>query len=291
MTKNELINDFNFRDKCSEYGLDWEKANIYGDLILINTPIKGLYVIFDKNYNTIGVEKNEYQDEKQFANEFYKKYSECTDKMLFGDNFTYPFQNYTIKNFIDLANKIHILEHNHGNNISIKIDDELYNRNSRENEEYFQLLSYVKFISEEIKIYFLISYHMQVMGFEVPDIYSYIHALIKNLNITVDYHIKNNQRPWPSDILASIGQNNVKLNFDKMLYDIVDLLLNQKGVKIKSGSSDDLEQIEPIYSKDLSVLSDNLLRIIDLSKNVDDSLEKSPVLKKINKTNNPKNCI
>ena len=56
MTKNDLINDFNFRQKCGEYGLYWENAEIYGNVILINTPIEGLYVIFDKNYNTIGVE-------------------------------------------------------------------------------------------------------------------------------------------------------------------------------------------------------------------------------------------
>lgn len=266
MTKNDLINDFNFRQKCGEYGLYWENAEIYENVILINTPIEGLYVIFDKNYNTIGVEKNEYQDEEQFANVFYERYSEFTDLLPFGESFDYPFQNYTLKNFIDLANRVDILESNHGHSISTKINGEWYNRNSQENEEYFQLLSYVKFISEEIKMYFLLSYHMQAMGYEMPDVYSYVRALIKNVNASINYQIENNHRPWPADILSSIGQNNRKLNFDGMLYDIADLLMKQNGVKVKSGSPDSLVEIDSSINKaDLSILSDKLLKILDLS--------------------------
>lgn len=315
MTKNDLINDFNFRQKCGEYGLYWENAEIYGNVILINTPIEGLYVIFDKKYNTIGVEKNEYQDEKQFINDFYKRYSEFTDLLPFGESFDYPFQNYTLKNFIDLANRIDILESNHGHSISTKINGEWYNRSSQENEEYFQLLSYVKFISEEIKMYFLQNYHMQAMGYEMPDVYSYVRALIKNINASINYQIENNQRPWPADILSSIGQNNRKLNFDDMLYDIADLLMKQNGVKVKSGSPDSLIEIDSSINKaDLSILSDKLLKILDLSdedlkekeknkhnqfvqdqvealsawitEDIDDELEHGPVLQKKKNNNN-----
>lgn len=311
MTKDELINDINFRQKCSEYGLYWENAEIYGNVILINTHIEGLYVIFDKNYNTIGIERNLHQDKECFANNFYERYSQFTDMVPFGEKLDYPFDNYTLKNFIDLANKVDIIEGNHGHSISIKVNGEWYDRNSHENEEYFQLLSYIKFISEEIKRYFLMNYHMQAMGFLIPDIYSYVRALIKNINASVDYQVENNQRPWPSDILSSIGQNNRKLNFDGMLYDIANLLMKQKGVKVKSGSPDTLEQIDSsINKKDLSVLSDKLLRIFDLSdedlkekekhqegelvqhqvesimprinEDIGDGLESGPVLKKVN---------
>lgn len=315
MTKNDLINDFKFRQKCGEYGLYWGNAEIYGNVILINTPIEGLYVIFDKNYNTIGVEKDEYRDEKQFVNDFYERYSKFTDVLPFGESFDYPFQNYTLKSFVDLANRVDILESNHGHSISTKINGEWYNRDSQENEEYFQLLSYVKFISEEIKMYFLLSYHMQAMGYEMPDVYSYVRALIKNINASINYQIENNQRPWPADILSSIGQNNRKLNFDGMLYDIADLLMRQKGVKVKSGSPDSLVEIDSSINKaDLSILSDKLLKILDLSdedlrekernmdeqfvqhqieslmpwitEDIDDELENGPVLKKKKNNNN-----
>lgn len=279
MTKNELINDPNFRHKCSKYGIYLENAEIYGDVILVNTPIKGLYVIFDKNYNTIGVERNIHQDQKKFANNFYVRYSYYTDIVPFRENFDYPFTRYSLKDFIDLANRVEVIGSNHGHSTSIIINGERYDRSSQENEEYFQLLSYVKFISEEIKRYFLMSYHMQVMGFEVPDIYSYVRALIKNINASVNYQIENNRRPWPVDILSSIGQKNRESYFDNMLFGIINLLMKQKGVKVKSGSPDILEQIDSsIAKKDLSVLSDDLLKILDLS---DEELEKGPVLKKI----------
>lgn len=315
MTKNDLINDFKFRQKCGEYGLYWENAEIYENVILINTPIEGLYVIFDRNYNTIGLEKNEYQDEKQFVNDFYERYSKFTDVLPFGESFDYPFQNYTLKSFVDLADRVDILESNHGNSISTKINGEWYNRDSQENEEYFQLLSYVKFISEEIKMYFLLSYHMQAMGYEMPDVYSYVRALIKNINASINYQIENNQRPWPADILSSIGQDNRKLNFDGILYDIADLLMRQKGVKVKSGTPDSLVEIDSSINKaDLSILSDKLLEILNLSdedlrekernmneqfvqhqieslmpwiiEDIDDELENGPVLQKKKNNNN-----
>lgn len=307
MNKKELLDDFKFREKCGKYGLYWENAEIYGNVILINTPIEGLYVIFDKNYNTIGIQKNSYKNEEQFAYDYYEGYSKFTDIMPFGENFDYPFENYTLKNFIDLANKVDIIECNHGHSIITKINEKWYDRDTKENEEYFQLLSYIKFISEEIKEYFLINYHMQVMGLEVPDIYAYVRALIKNITSSVYYQIKNNQRPWPINILNSIGQNDENLNFNLMLFDIADLLMKQKGVKVKSGSFDTLEQIDiSINKKDLSVLSEKLLKILDLSDeelkekgknqeeliqnqnipcfNVDnnETIENGPVLKKVN---------
>ena len=51
-----------------------------------------------------------------------------------------------------------------------------------------------------------------------------------------------------------------------MLYDIADLLMKQNGVKVKSGSPDSLVEIDSSINKaDLSILSDKLLKILDLS--------------------------
>lgn len=114
MTKNELIKDIDFRQKCSKYGLYWENAEIYGEVILINTPIEGLYVLFDKNYNTIGIERNIHQDKEQFVADFYERYSQFTDIIPFSENFDYPFENYTLQNFINLANRVNIIANTYG---------------------------------------------------------------------------------------------------------------------------------------------------------------------------------
>lgn len=59
MTKEDLINDMSFRQKCGQYGLDW-KEDIIGiskDAILLNKA-GDVVVLFDKNYNTISIESN-----------------------------------------------------------------------------------------------------------------------------------------------------------------------------------------------------------------------------------------
>ena len=57
MTKDEIINDIKFRQQCGRYGLNWEKFQIYNDIIILDTSTKSLYVFMDKNYNVIGVEE------------------------------------------------------------------------------------------------------------------------------------------------------------------------------------------------------------------------------------------
>lgn len=286
MTKEDLINDINFKEKCAEYGLNCEKAEIYGNVILINTPIEGLYVIFDKNYNTIGIERKNSQNLEQFANDYYEKYSNKGKETTFNKTFDYPFENYTLKDFIDLDNKIEIVESNNGKTICIKVNGRYYDRTSQENEEYFELISYIKFIIEEIKNYFMMSYHMKIMGIEVPEINSYVRLLIKNINASIDYDIENNQRPLPRNILSSIGQNNKMLDFDSLLFDIADLLMKQKGLKVKSDNPNALETIDsPVNKINISVLSDEILKTLNLDENKeqnDDNISKNgPTLKMV----------
>ena len=69
MTKKEIINDIKFKQKCNKYGLDYESFEIYDNVILLNTKTPNLYVLFDKNYNTMGIEKID-------ENTLYKYYKE-----------------------------------------------------------------------------------------------------------------------------------------------------------------------------------------------------------------------
>lgn len=160
------INISSLSQKCSKYGLPYQNAKTYDDIIVVSTPTKGLYVILNENYNTIGIEKITNQRLEEFVSDFYEKYSTNSKR------FNYPFENYTLKIFIDLANDINIIETNHGNSNYIRINGKWYDRSKHKNDEYFKLLSYVKFISEEMKMYFLTNYHMQTIGFEFPDVYS-----------------------------------------------------------------------------------------------------------------------
>ncbi len=186
--------------------------------------------------------------------------------MPFEDDFDYPFEKYTLKHIIDLSNRVEIMETNHGHTLCTRVNGDWYDRTYGENDEEFQLVSYIKFLEEEIKLYFLNYYHMQTLGFEVPNIYEYVRTLIARLNDCVEFHLDHNRRPWPSYILSGLGQNYRELKMDGMLYDVADLLMKQKGYKVKSGSPDEIEMID--YSKekkDLYIVAQDLLQILELS--------------------------
>ena len=278
MLRDKIINDINFREKCCNYELNWDDFIIRqfsndDYIILLHSQNHSVYVLLDKNYNTIGVERCDSIKNDETALEFaaikYCEYCNFTDDVPFGENFGYPFETFTLKQVIDLSNRVEIMETNHGNSLMTRVNGDWYERNA--DEDYFQLLSYIKFLGEEIKQYFLYSYQMQMMGFEVPNVYLFTRTLISKVNECVDYYIKDNIRPYPCDILSYIGQNSRKLNFNGILYDVVDLLMRDKGVKIKSGSPNQLESIQTEEKKDLSKMAMQLLKILDLS---DEDLKK-----------------
>ena len=90
--------------------------------------------------------------------------------------------------------------------------------------------------------------------------------IISRINECVDYCLKYDKRPRPADILSSLGQNYRELKMDGMLYDVADLLMKQKGYKVKSGCPDTIEKIDAIEErKDLSIVAQTLLEILELS--------------------------
>ncbi len=269
MTREEIINDIKFRQRCGVYGLDCENCEIYDDVILLSTPTLALFVLFDKNYNTIGVELVDYSrylNIESFVRQKYYEYSNFTGSMPFEDGFDYPFENFTLKQIIDLSNRIEIMENNQGNSLITRVNGKSYDRRNIKEEEYFQMLSYVKFLGEEIKQYFLINYHMQSLGFEVPNVYDYVRLLMSRVNECVDFHLSHNRRPWPSYILSGLGQNYRDLKIEGILYDVADLLMKERGFKVKTGSPDEIERInESVEKKDLSIVANDLLKILKVS--------------------------
>lgn len=268
MTKEELINNMSFRQKCGRYGLDW-KEDIIGiskDAILLNKA-GNVVVLFDKNYNTISVESNvelsSIEEIDYYMARKYREYSSFTDDMPFGENFGYPFEKYTLKDVVDISNRIETMEVNHGHSIIFKVNGEWY-ENDPEND-YLQILAYIKFLGEELKQYFLYCYNMQMMEFEVPDPYLYIRRLIKKVDESVEYYTSRRMRPYPCDVLNYIGQNHRELNYDGILYCTIDLLMRQKGIKIKSGFPNELEIIKNNTSNNLSDVANKALEILKVS--------------------------
>lgn len=270
MTREEIMQDIKFREACGKYGIYWRNCDVYKDFIVLNslnTPITDLYVLMDKNYNTFCIDKlnSEFEDLEDFITEKYEVYCNFTDVVPFGENFGYPFEEFTLKNIIDLASRIEVMETNHGHSLSTQINGEWYKRDEEELEDYFKLLSYIKFLGEEIKQYFLLSYHMQAMGFEVPDVYAYVRQLISKVNERVDNCLIHYRRLYPKDILSYIGQNYHETDMNGILYDVIDLLMTDKGYKINSENPDLVIKTADSKEKtDLSKLASEVLRILDV---------------------------
>lgn len=267
MTKNELINDMNFRFRCCDYGLNWDDFEAYGEVIILNTSKKGIYVLLDKNYNTIGIHKVEFANmhlsKEQLADGYTELYN-LVDKDS-GYSFPYPFQNFSLKQIVEISNRIEIHETNHGHSSNILVNGDIVSCDNDVN--YPGLLSYIKFLGEQVKQYFLNAYQMKMMGFDYPDVYSYVRSLMNNVNECIENNIKNNNRPFPVNVIEYLGQDRKSVEkYNHALYNIIDLLMKEKGFKIKGGFKH-YKEIEPIEKnvEDLSIISINLLKILELS--------------------------
>lgn len=268
MTREEMMQDMKFREACGKYGVNWNNCEVYDEVIVLNTPIDNLFVLMDKNYNTFCIDKlkSEFEDLEDFIEEKYCTFCNYTDIVPFGENFGYPFEEFTLKNIIDLASRIEVMETNHGHSLSMQINGEWYKRDEVELEDYFKLLFYIKFLGEEIKQYFLLSYHMKAMGFEVPDIYTYVRQLISKVNERVDNCLNHYRRLYPKNILSYIGQNYHETDMNGILYDVIDLLMTDKGYKINSENPDLVIKTTDSKAKtDLSKLASEVLRILDVT--------------------------
>lgn len=270
MEKQIIMNDMDFRFKCLEYGFDWSKFEIINDVIVLKSPAKNIYVFFDKNYNTIGIysslEDNKEWDIEDIVKLYGELYNDIEEKT------PYPFQNYSLKQIVDLANRINIYETNHGHSSEMVVNGDLVKAESEEDKIYVGLLTYVKFLGLEIQNYYLNKYQMLALGFEYPDIYSYLNQITTNIGRLIDDSIVQDKRPFPTDILRYLGRNNKKdnLSYINWFYDIINLLLKEKGIKVKGGFENYKELDFTSSSGDLSLLANKLLKFLELS---DEELE------------------
>ncbi len=257
MTKDEIMNDRRFRSKCGIFGIDWEKFNIYEDTIILNSPKKGIFVLLDDSYNTMGIIESENEQEIKHLLLKYKELYNHSDKES-GLEFAYPFQNFSLKQVNQLASRVSF----HHNNVFVNgklINDENDNK-------YLCLLAYLKYLDDQIERHFLNTYQMKILEFQYPNVYSCIKSLMININNCIMINIKEGKRPFPIDIIEYLGQDPNDIDYyQNILYKIINLLLYNQGFKIKSGYKyyDKIEKIEK-EEIDLSVLANNLLKILEI---------------------------
>lgn len=262
MNKSSLISDINFRHKCTSYGLNWNDFNIIDDIIILNSPKQNILVLLDENYNTIDIyDKNDDINKIVPTEKALKGIKEIYENTYV--KLPYPFQGFSLKQIVKLANRVSIDSCGHSYNMIV--NGEIVN--DEHDNVYFCLLSYIKFLGQQIEQYFMNLYQMNMMGFEYPNVYKYITKLMNNIDECIDINIKKNNRPFPIDIIKYLGQDRKNINeYNHELYRIIDLLLKQKTIKIKDGF-EQYKKIE-IVDKDITDLSDismKLLKILEIS--------------------------
>lgn len=263
---NINIYDEKFVERRSEYGIYSSDCEIYDDAIIMNSHKNGIYVILDRNYNTIGIHKVEFATMHLRKEEIAKGYNELyelVDKES-GCNFLYPFDKLSLKQIMELSKRVSIRGANNGHSSYSLVNGDVVI--DEENNEYIGLLSYINFLSEQVSEYFIDSYHIKMLGFDYPNVYEYIRNIMYEIDRCIDMYIKNEKRPFPADIIAYLGKRGKeRKNEHKELYSVIELLLKQKGYKIKGGFAH-YNEIEPICEekKDLSNLSVNLLKILEM---------------------------
>lgn len=235
MTKEEVLRNRRFIRACIKFGLDPHNCKVYDDVILLFTKTEDLYVFMNKDFDIIGVQNN-FQDvcEEEFVMNFYEEYSQRKDII-------YPFSKYTLKNLIELSNKIDIIpEHGYP---EIGINGTWILSDAKEDEKYKDLLLYVKFLDEMIYRYFQEYYHMSSLGWgqSMPNVYEYVRSIMDILNYCVKYCNNKN------DVMDYLGVNMIQDEFvASLLYGVV--------AAIKS------------HQTDLKPLANDLLKILKEQK-------------------------
>ena len=262
MDKNTIRDDLAFRSKCVAYGLDWSEFNIYKDIIILNSPKKDILVLLDDNYNTIGIHKIEYNNQMQDIEKYAIKYRDLYNYVDYNNelNLLYPFQNFSLRQIVDLANRVNFYENHIIVNGKYVLDDH--------DNTYISLLAYIKFLGAQIEQYFLNAYQMKMLGFEYPEVHSYLKSIMVNIDECINMYIDKKTRPFPIDIIKHLGQD--KNNAEKWnieLHKIIKLLLNEKGFNLVGGF-EQYRDIETIEKREMNLvdLSLNLLKILKVPK-------------------------
>lgn len=268
MEKEKIMNDIKFRQKCCKFGLNWSDFEILRGLIVLKTSAEDLYLFLDNHYNVVTIKKCFVEPDDDICEIIRYRYANYTGEIPSDIDTGYLFDEFSLKQIADISNRVNIIETNHGHSTQIEINGEFY-ENDPDNH-YLQLISYIKFLHEQIKLFWENTYTLTMLDFEVPDVYSYLRKIIIKINECIDINLKDNKRPHPMDIMNYIGQTEFyskeieKMN--SLLYNVIDLLIKERGMKSKNGT---LYQLECISEEEklppLSTLAHNVLKILEVS--------------------------
>ena len=248
MTKDELMHNSKFSDTCLSYGLNWRNFEIVDDTIFVNTPSGITTLILDKDFDVVAIVYDKYSCTKNELIEYVNNIGLLDENKL-----GYPFENYSLKQISRLADRIKLMECNHGHSSYVCYNNYIID-NNEESLDYINLLAYIKYLGEAIDKYNHVCLHTASIGLHLdgsltyPTIYSYVKSLMKTI-----YKYCNDTKT-KGNIYSYIGRRvddtEERIALIRTLY----LLENDKTIR----------------SNDLTEKADELLKLLEMPDHKND---------------------
>lgn len=281
MDKNKIIEDLDFRNRCTQFGLDWMDFKILDNMILVATPKQNMYMLLDQNYNIIDFVQL-VDDQFDHIKECYKDYQNPIVTRLSNATNTFTFRYLSIKQIHDISDRIFLNTNQNGWPREIAINGQWYQ--NCDSNLFLKQISYLKFIEEEINIYWKKVYQFKLYGFQVVSLTEYLNAIEQHIKLCIKENLAQSRQPAPILVLEYLGQ--IEYNSQPMyglLFDVIELLLKFYGYRKKGAVSATIEKLSQEEENDTlnnSNCSSQMLKLLDVPFDKSD-FEKSNSKRKI----------
>lgn len=239
---------------CKRYNVSAENAKYLDNIIVVPVDRNDLYLVFDNNCQILGIEK--YDEDKSIKDYFEKKYNpdavEEDDICL--DVMSDSFNSYSLSVIQDISNKCYFAG-------ATKESYCFFNGKMIEDKNLEELISYYALLGKEISYYSQVNLCMQRLGYDVPDIPTYLNSIMEELDYYIEYCISINKRPFESDFITAIGQSNLCIN-SHIINNIINYSLREKGYEIDYDNNC-LKKLDKENDLDISEVSMKLVKLMN----------------------------
>ena len=229
LERKNIENHYKYLNACKKYDLTRGCFYIIGDTVVAHSVYTGLRVVFNEKLDIIGIAYGpkdfSYSLACDFSKTFYDNYAYKNSTLA------YPFDELSLKNISDIAETVDVREANHGHSGITFVNGEEAFRNFTYDQ--IKMLSFIKYLDYKIKEYYDVISELKILGFQVPDIHTYINKHLSLIDSCITMYAKNENRPFPYDVISFTGSD-IKLvdELNHELYHLISLLLSEKGLKV-----------------------------------------------------------
>lgn len=218
-SQNSKINKL--KKICKQFGVTDIHLEFKRDCIILPTGKEDFFIILNSEMEIVDIGKCPRAYLDAHVSHALLVYNDYTDlyPAPYGKKNGFPFEEFTLKQIVDISK-----------NIS---QETLHTRCSqKDNLIERQLLSYLQFLTAEISFYHTSTYPLKMLGFDVPDIYSYLRGVMTEVASYVDEKCASLEALRPDEILNRLGQTEEQVHVTPFLEDVIDFHCLSNGCRV-----------------------------------------------------------